>query len=84
MTERQKKTPGERAHEALETAMRVEERAIERAKRAKAAAEELEAEVTRLQARVAYALANPDLPEDVREMYAAEEPEEGDGPDADA
>jgi hypothetical protein len=76
MTERQKKTPAERATEALETAMRVEERALERLAKAKETIPPLEAEVQKVQARVAYLLANPDLPEDVREMYAPDDSEE--------
>lgn len=91
MTDRQKKTPEQRAQEALGTAERVRERNLEKLAEARTLVRALEAEAEKLDARLAYVGIHPDLTQEERDRVANilnPPPELGDpspeDPDADA
>jgi hypothetical protein len=70
-TERQKKTPEERATEALGTAERVHARILEKLSDARQTVQELRAEAAKAGARLQYVGIHPDLPPEERERIAA-------------
>lgn len=71
MKDRQKKTPEERALEALGTAERVRTKALNKLSEARGIVLELEEAVEKATARLEYVAIHPDLPQEERDRLAA-------------